>query len=97
MSFNINMDIIQLFLVVSLILLTALLVFLGIQVYFVLQEVRVTLRILQKTLHNAEEISDLVKNPVASLTKIQSWGTVVSGLREGIKMYKSFKSRPEDE
>lgn len=83
------------FLLVSLVLLTTLLVFLGVQVYFILQELRVTLRIMQRTLQNAAEISDLVKNPVANLTRVQGWSSILTGLREGIKLYKSFRRRDE--
>ena len=89
------MDILQLFLLVSLILLTTLLVFLGIQVYYILQELRITLKIMQKTLQNAADISDLVKNPVSSLTKIQGWNSVFQGLREAIRIYKSFRRKDE--
>lgn len=89
------MDILQVFLLVSLVLLTTLMVFLGVQVYFILQEFRITLRILQKTLQNTAEISDMVKNPVSALTKVQGWGNVLNGLREGIKLYKTFRKRDE--
>jgi cell division protein FtsB len=89
------MDILQIFLVISLVLLTTLIIFLGVQLYHVLQEVRATLQSLQKTLDNAAEISDMVKNPVMGLTKINGWNSVLSGLREGIKLYKSFRHRDE--
>jgi hypothetical protein len=89
------MDILQVFLLVSLILLTTLMVFLGVQVYFILQEFRLTLKILQRTLQNTAEISDMVKNPVSALTKVQGWGNVLNGLREGIKLYKTFRKRDE--
>ena len=75
------MDILQVFLLVSLILLTALLVFLGVQVYFILQEFRITLKILQRTLQNTADISDMMKNPIGNLTRIQGWSSVLNGLR----------------
>ncbi len=89
------MDILQVILVISLVLLTTLLVFLGIQVYYILQEVRKTLQLLQKTLDNAAEISEMAKNPIFALTQIKGWGSVVGGLREGIRLYKSFRKREE--
>jgi hypothetical protein len=89
------MDILQVFLIVSLVLLTTLIVFLGIQVYFVLQEIRLTLRTLQRTLANAAELSDMMKNPVFALTQIKGWGSILGGLREGIKLYKSMRRREE--
>ena len=89
------MDILQVILVISLVLLTTLLVFLGIQVYYILQEVRKTLQILQKTLDNTAEITEMAKNPIFALTQIKGWGSVVGGLREGIKLYKSFRRREE--
>jgi len=89
------MDILQIFLVISLVLLTTLLVFLGIQLYHVLKEVQLMLRSLQRTLDNVAELSDLVKNPVSSLTQIKGWSSVLSGLREGVKLYKTFRRKDE--
>jgi len=89
------MDILQLFLLISLIILTFLLVFLGIQVFFVLQDFRITLKIFQRTLQNAAEISDMVKHPVSALTHIRGWGSVLNGLREGIKLYRSYRKNDE--
>ena len=89
------MDILQIFLLVSLILLTTLLVFLGVQVYFILQEFRVTLKIFQRTLTNTADITDMIKNPVSNLTKVQGWSSVFAGLKEGIRLYKSFRRRDE--
>lgn len=87
------MDILQVFLLVSLVLLTTLLIFLGVQVYYILQELRVTLKIFQRTLTNAADITDMVKNPIGNLTKIQGWSSVLSGLKEGIRLYKSYRNR----
>jgi hypothetical protein len=87
------MDILQVILVISLVLLTTLLVFLGIQVYYILQEVKKTLQILQKTLDNTAEITEMAKNPIYALTQIKGWGNVVGGLREGIRLYKSFRHK----
>jgi hypothetical protein len=89
------MDILQVFLLISLVLLTGLLVFLGIQVYYVLQEVRMTLKVLQRTLDNAAEISEMAKNPIFALTQIKGWGSILGGLREGIKLYKTMRNRSE--
>ncbi|MDQ3098535.1 MAG: hypothetical protein M3Q44_02205 [bacterium] len=89
------MDILQVILVISLVLLTTLLVFLGIQVYYILQEVKKTLQILQKTLDNTAEITEMAKNPIFALTQIKGWGSVVGGLREGIRLYKSFRQKQE--
>lgn len=87
------MDLLQIFLVVSLALLTSLFIFLGIHVYYVLVELRQALKILQKTLDNATEITEMVKSPVSSLTKITGWTSVLAGLREGMKFYKSMRSK----
>lgn len=91
------MDLLQIFLVVSLALLTALFIFLGIHVYYVLVELRQALKILQKTLDNTTEITEMVKSPVSSLTKITGWTSVLAGLREGLKFYKSMKGKPSKE
>ncbi len=89
------MDVLQIILITSLVLLTALLLFLGVQVYYILQELRVTLKLFQRTLANAADITDMVKSPVSSLTKIQGWGSIVNGLREGVRLYKSFRRKDE--
>jgi uncharacterized protein YoxC len=91
------MDLLQIFLVVSLALLTSLFIFLGIHVYYVLVELRHALKILQKTLDNTTEITEMVKSPVSSLTKITGWTSVLSGLREGLKFYKSIKGKGSKE
>ena len=87
------MDLLQVFLVVSLGLLTALFIFLGIHVYYVLVELRHALKILQKTLDNTTEITEMVKSPVSSLTKISGWNSVLAGLREGLKFYKTIRGK----
>jgi hypothetical protein len=87
------MDIIQIFLMVSLGLLTALLIFLGVHVYYVLVELQSALRILQKTLNNASEITEMVKSPVSSLTKISGWAGMFASMREGMKFYKSIRNK----
>lgn len=89
------MDLLQVILIVSLALLTALFIFLGIHVYYVLVELRSALRILQKTLDNATEITEMVKSPVSSLTKISGWTSVLSGLREGLRFYKSVRGKAQ--
>ncbi|MDQ3238986.1 MAG: hypothetical protein M3P33_00540 [bacterium] len=89
------MDILQVFLIVSLVLLTTLLIFLGIQVYYVLQEIRLTLKTLNRSLDNVAEVSDMVKNPIYALTQVKGWGSVVGGLREGIKLYKTMRRKDE--
>lgn len=89
------MDLLQIFLIVSLALLTALFIFLGIHVYYVLVELRSALRILQKTLDNATEITEMVKNPVSSLTKISGWTSVLTGVREGLRFYKSVRGKAQ--
>jgi hypothetical protein len=89
------MDILQVFLIVSLVLLTTLLVFLGIQVYFILQELRIMMKTLRRTLDNAAEVTDMVKNPIYALTQIRGWSSILGGLREGIKLYKSMRRRDE--
>lgn len=89
------MDILQVFLLVSLVLLTTLLIFLGVQVYFILQELRITLKIAQRILANGVEISEMFKNPIANLTRIQGWQSILGGLREGIRLYKAFRRKDE--
>lgn len=54
-----------------------------------------TLRTLQKTLDNTAEITEMAKNPIFALTQIKGWSSVIGGLREGIKLYKTMRGRSD--
>lgn len=69
-----------LFLVI--IILTVLLVVLGIQVYFILRALRITLEKANKVLENAGTITESVSKPISSLS------TLAMGLKTGATIAK---------
>lgn len=71
------MDTAQLLLIIVVSVLTLLLVFLGIQVFFILRELRNTLSKANRVLDDAGVISSSISRPV------ESFSTVVSGLKLG--------------
>lgn len=71
------MDTAQILLITVVSVLTLLLVLLGVQVFFILREVRFTLSKANKVLDDAGVISESISRPVESLS------TVVSGIKLG--------------
>jgi len=63
-------DTVQLILLVVIILLTLILVVLGVQVFFILQEVRKTLRKTNSILDNAESITSSLSQPISGLSSL---------------------------
>jgi len=63
-------DLTQALLVLVIIVLTSFLVIVGIQVYFILKDVRVTLDRLNKVLDNAGVITDKIREPFNSSSSI---------------------------
>lgn len=83
----------QILLFLVIITLTILLVVLGIQVFFILKDLRVTISKANKVLDNTEEITSSVSAPVSSFSSI------LMGLRTGAKfanIIKSFQDDAED-
>lgn len=70
-------DSVQLVLLLVIIVLTILLVVLGIQVFFILKEVRITLHKTNKVLDTASSITESVATPISSIAQL------VVGLRSG--------------
>ena len=72
-----------LFLVI--IILTTLLVILGIQVYFILRALRITINKANKVLEDAGSITESVSKPISSLS------TLAMGLKTGASIAKLFQ------
>ena len=84
------MDPAQILLILVIIILTILLVVLGIQVYFVLKELRITLRKVSNVLDNTDEITRSIANPISSLS------TLLMGLKAGGSLSRIIKKVSED-
>jgi len=88
------MDTAQILLLTVVGILTLLLVVLGIQVFFILREVRRALSSANKVLGDAETISSSISKPVVSLT------TILSGAKLGsmlLSLIKDKKKHGKDE
>jgi hypothetical protein len=84
------MDPAQILLILVIIILTILLVVLGIQVYFVLKELRVTLQKANNVLDNTDEITRSIANPLSSLSAL------LMGIKAGGSLTKILKKVSED-
>lgn len=78
-----------LFLVI--IVLTILLVVLGIQVFFILKALRITIDRANKILENAESITESVSKPISSLS------TLAMGLKTGATIAKIFQGKKRED
>ena len=84
-----GLDIFQLLLVVVIAALTTLLVFVGIQVVYILREIREAMQKINKVLADAGMISESVAKPIAGisgfLTGVQSGARLMRLLRDDKK------------
>lgn len=88
-------DFVQLILFVVIITLTALLVFLGIQVFFILKELRKTLEKTNGMLDSTGSIVENISKPIASLSSFSfnfKAGTVLTV----VKLIKSLLSKDDE-
>jgi hypothetical protein len=79
---------------IVIIVLTVLLVVLGIQVFFILRELRKTITKINKVLDYTESITESVSKPIASLS------TLAMGLKTGAtiaKLFQGDKKHKKDE
>lgn len=81
----------QILLFLVIIILTILLIVLGIQVFFILKDLRTTIAKANKVLDNTEEITQSVSGPVSSFSSI------LMGLRTGAKFANIVKRFQDEE
>lgn len=80
-------DATQILLVIVITVLTVFLAIIGVQVYFILKDLRGTLTKLDKVLENAGELTDDIKKPIAGASGI------LAGLRTGLSFMKSMNNK----
>jgi predicted PurR-regulated permease PerM len=91
------MDSLNVLLIVVISVLTVLLVIVGIQVIFILKEIRQTLRRVNQTLDSVDHVVQGIKNPFAE------FGGVIKGIKSGLKVVETFgdwmrrKTKEDDE
>lgn len=88
-------DLVQLVLLTVIIILTLLLVFLGIQVFFILGEVRKTVSKTNGILDKADSITESVKTPLSALSTL-SLGLKATSVLSIAKFIKNLISRDND-
>ena len=86
------MDTTQVLLVIVITALTILLVAVGIQVFFILREVRDSIRKLNKILDDAGEVSGAITRPIASLSDSLTGLSGVSGILSWLTNKKKDKA-----
>ncbi len=81
------MDIAQSLLLAVVLILTGLLVFLGIQVFFILRELRRTLERANKILDNANSITESIARPISDFSGI------LDGVKTGMSLLSIFSKK----
>lgn len=90
------MDPIQFVLLAVIVILTLLLITLGIQVFFILSEVRRTVSKTNNILENAESITETVKTPLAAISSL-ALCFKTSSLLNVAKFMKNLLNQEKDE
>lgn len=88
-------DPVQMILLIVIIILTILLVVLGVQVFFILRELRLTVRKANKVLDNVESITEDIEEPLSAVSSL------VLGLKSNtlftvLNLVKSFLGRDKE-
>lgn len=85
------MDITQLVIVFVTITLTVLLVIVGIQVFFILSEIRISIQKVNKMLDDMGKVSGVASDSVVNMSGM------LSGLKAGLSFLTSFRKKAIDE
>ena len=85
------MDPVQITIIVISFILTLLLVLLGVQVWYILKEIRTAIVKSNTMLDDAKKVTGTVGDSVASLSG------VVSGIKAALSVFKTFRNKTEDE
>jgi len=87
-------DPVQLVLLIVILVLTVLLVVLGIQIFFILKELRQTITKTNKVLDNADSITENIEAPLSALSSL-AFGVKASSLITVAKLIKNFIGRDD--
>jgi len=89
-------DTVQLVLLLVIVVLTVLLVILGVQVFYILKDVRNTLTKANRVLDNAGSITENISVPIATFSSLTS-SLKAGSILTVAKLVRAFLSRDEDE
>ena len=84
------MDIVQLVIIVISFILTALVVFLGVQVWHILKEMRRSIQKMNKMLDDMGKVTGTVGESFSGMAGL------VSGLKAGLSVFSSLRKKGED-
>lgn len=87
----------QLLLIVVVAVLTILLAIIGVQVFFILREVRESIRKFNKIIDDAGTISESIARPVASLSNSITGVSGIAGLLGWLKKRREKSTEEEEE
>lgn len=93
MIIKLPMDVTQAILLSVIVVLAIFLVFLGIQVFFVLKDFRLTLRRVNRLFDNLDELSLEIKKPISSLGNIFTALTAGAGIAHLFKRLEDKRER----
>ena len=85
------MDPVQITIIVISFILTLLLVLLGVQVWYILKEIRTAIVKSNSMLDDAKKVTGTVGDSVASMSG------VVSGIKAALSVFKTFRKKPDEE
>lgn len=85
------MDIVQLVIIVVSSVLTALIVFLSTQVWYILKEIRISLQKFNKMLDDMSKVSGTVSESFVGMAGL------MNGLKAGLSLFSTFRKRGGDD
>ncbi len=85
------MDIVQLVIIIISLILTALVVFLGVQVWFILKEMRLSLQKINKMLEDMTKVTGAIGNTATGMSGI------LSGIKTGLSVFSSIRGKNKEE
>jgi len=89
-------DPVQMVLLIVILALTVLLVILGVQVFFILKELRLTISKTNKVLDNADSITENIDAPLSALSSL-ALGVKASSLITVVNLVRSLLGRSKDD
>ncbi len=85
------MDIVQLVIIVISLILTALVVFLGVQVWLILKEMRISLQKMNKMLDDFTKVTGTIGDTASGFSGI------LSGIKAGMSIFSGLRKNKEEE
>lgn len=85
------MDIVQLVIIAISLVLTLLVVFIGIQIWFILKEMRISLQKMNKMLDDFSKVTGTIGETASGFSGI------ISGLKAGLSIFSGLKRKAEED